>query len=56
MTKNQKVPASEISRQLEIAGKVKSILPAGRKYHIVTLGWVCFRVQRSHSAAPPSIL
>ena len=38
MTKNQKVPSSEISRQLEIAGKVKSILPAGRKYHIVTLG------------------
>ncbi len=36
--KNEKVPASEISRQLEIADKVREILPAGRKYHIVTLG------------------
>ena len=36
--KNEKVPASEISRQLEYADKVREILPAGRKYHIVTLG------------------
>ena len=38
MIKNQKVPAEEISRQLEIAQEVRKILPAGRKYHIVTLG------------------
>ena len=34
----RRVPEEEILRQKEIMARVRGMLPAGRKYHIVTLG------------------